>query len=127
MVADNPAQQTIVGRRNPVVVIYRECGQGRDINPVLHLLVYRGCQLGIQPVDSLEKQDGVGTDAEGIPFVLTFPKLEIIDRHTDLLAAQKGRQVAVESLEIESIEGFIIVIAGLVAGCLLPVDEVIVK
>ena len=48
VVADDAAEQTIVGRRDPVVAVERDGGQGRDVDAVDALGRGGGCERGVE-------------------------------------------------------------------------------
>ena len=126
-ITDYATEQAVVGRRYPVMVVNRNCGQRRDINAVFHLFGNAGSKFGIEPVDALDKQYRSFVEFHAVATVLPHAEFEVIIRQLDLFAADDSIEVGIKLLEIQRVERLIVIIARLVEGSHFAVDEIIVE
>ena len=127
MVADNAAQQAVVGGRHPVVVVDRYGGESRHIHTELLVFGNTLCKLRIQSVNTLNEQNVVRSEFQFIALIHTSPGGEVVSGHLDFLTGNKAVEVGIELLQVEGIERLIVIFAIGVLGSILSVHKVVVE
>ena len=126
-VADNAAKQTIVCRRNPVMVVQRNSGQCRDINLELLFIRDMRCQFRIQRMNTFQNENRIIFNFQFITFIFLLPQREVKARKLHFLTAQQSLQLLVKQFQIERIQRLIIIVTVFIQRCLFTVYEIIVQ
>ena len=109
------------------MVVDAERGEGRDVDLEDGVGRERGGQLRVQPVDSLYEQHVVAVEAHRTRTLHAPPQLETVCREVDFFARKEAAQVRIEPFEVECVEAFVVVVAGLVERRLVAVHEIVVE
>ncbi len=88
----------------------------KHIHAVFHTFVNTRREFGVEPVDSLYQQYRAFFELYLVAFVLAFAKLEVVGWQFHLFSGEYAVEIAVELLQVEGIERFIVVIACFVKG-----------
>ena len=85
------------------------------------------CELRVQSVDSLDEEHVVAVKAQRAVALYASSEIERVGREVYLLSGEKSTEVGVEQFEVKGVEAFVVVVAGLVEGGMLAVDEIVVE
>ena len=126
IVADDTAQQSVVARGNPVVVIERDASEGRDIDLVRHVVGNLFRQQRVQGMDALDNQHRIARQLELLAVILAFARHEIIFGYFHFLALHQPQQMILEQgifHRLDVVE--IVVTVGQLRG-VHAIDEIVV-
>ncbi len=127
MVAYHAAEQTVVGGVDIVVVVEHDGGEGGGVHTVYLRVVYLGDERGVQGVYALDDKHLVGLQTQLLAAHLGLTSHEVVAWQLHLLAFDEVGEVLVEELEVERIERLEVVLAVLILGRRLAVEEVVVE
>ena len=126
VVADEAADEAVVGGGDAVVGVEVELGEGADVNFEFALGGDGFGEAGVEAVDAFEDDDLVGGEGEGFAFEFHAAGFEVEAGHVDGLAGVEGVEMLVEEGEVDGFDVFEVVVAFFVAGGVFAVDEVVV-
>ena len=127
VVADDTADKTAVRSRDVVVVVKLDGGQGGDVDTELLVLRNRFRHQRIQAVDALKQQHHVVVEPETLAAHHALAHREIVGGQLHLLPVQQLLDMLIVKVEVERIDGLIVIFPVLVDGGLLTVHEVVVE
>ena len=126
VVADEAAEEAVVGGGDAVVVVEVELGEGGDVDVELAFVGEAGGEFGVEGMDAFEDDDLVFVEPEFFAAVEARAGMEIEGGQVDFAAGVEVGEVAVEDGDVDGVEVFEVVVAGGGAGGSLAVDEIVV-
>ena len=78
-------------------------------------------------MDALDHQHLIVVQLESATALLAASRLEVVARQFHLLAPEEGVHLLVEQRQVQGVQVFVVVVALLVAGRLVAVDEIIIQ
>ena len=125
-IANDAAQQAVVGRRYTAILVQLYGGEGRDVKAILCVVIDLWRQAWIEGVNSFDDEHILFVEAQLMAASLAMPRLEVEAWQFDRFARQQRTQLLVEEVDIECLKTFEIILALSVARRLLAVHEVVV-
>ena len=126
VVADNATQQTVVLCGNPVVIVERDAGKGRDVNLVLGRIGNLLSEQGIQGVDTLDNQHAIVAQLKLLAIPLALTSYKVILGHFYYLALHQAFQVLAQQLVIYGLDIIKVVLTVRQLGGIDTVHKIIV-
>ena len=126
-VADHAAEEAVVGPAHEGALGVLDLSEGLDVE--LELLGVRGGlgHLAVEAVEGVDEEDFVLGEGHLVDVQFALAGLEVVVGGLDGLAFEEGGDVFVDELEVEGVGRLVVVVAELVLGVLLEVEEVVVE
>ena len=109
------------------MVVKGRAGQGGDEDAKLGRLGDLIRQHGIQGMDAFKQQHTAFLELQFLAVVFALARDEVVFRHLDLLTSQQGNQVTLQGGMVHGVEVVEIIFAVRQLGCILAVDEIVVR
>ena len=127
MVADDAAQQTVIGGRNIVMGVQQDGGQCRGIDTEYLIIGNILGQFRIQGMDTLYHQYLITLHLQTLPTAYTLTSREVIAGQFHLLASEQGIHLFIKQRNVQGMEMLEIIVSLFVTRGLVTVQEVIVE
>ena len=127
IVADDAAQQPVVGGGNVVVGVEKDGRQGRGIDAELLLFGNQGRQFGIERVYAFHHEHIVFVHPQSLSAALAHARLEVVFGQLHLLSAEKGTELFVDERQVEGVDALVVEFSRLVFGRVMPIHELVIE
>ena len=126
VVADDATKEAVVADGYPVVVVERDAGKGRDVDPVFQRVFDILRQLGVQRMDTFDNQHRITCQLQlfAVPFALA--RGEVVFRNLHTLAFHQPRQVVLQQGIVHRLDVVEVVVAIGQLGRIHAIDEIVV-
>ena len=126
-VADDAAQQAVVGRGDIVVGVEQDGRQRRGIDAIFLVVGYLSRQQRIQRVNALQHEHLMLIELQPLSALFAPTRMEIIVGQLHLLTAEEGGELVVEQLQVQRIDALVVELALLIPGRELAVHKIVVQ